>query len=71
VARLVFALLGLLSYFVVDGILAPYGVDDPRMIFPPLGLALIPAALIAEALSRLLRLTKRKGWIGRDPAGEA
>lgn len=65
VARLVFAALGLLSYYVVGWSMAPFGPDDSRMIFPFLGLALLPAAAIAEGLARLLRAAKRRSWIGR------
>jgi hypothetical protein len=65
VARLVFALLGLVFCVVASRLLGPFGPDDSRVVFPLLGLALLPAALIAEGLSRGFRAARRRGWLGR------
>jgi hypothetical protein len=67
-ARLIFAVLGLIFFFAVDRYADLGGPDSPGLILPFLGLLLIPAALIAEALSRFLRLAKRKGWLRRNDA---
>ena len=67
VGRLVFFILGLVFFLGIGFVMNLGGPDSPGLIIPFWGLCLSLAALLAELLSRAIKVVRRRRLAGQLP----